>query len=631
MVDNHPFSVPAAQSNRRRFLTASAATLGALALPGCHHPFYYFNRRIPNEAHTQMGQLGHFGITTFAFTPSNGWVMATAEGPYFARNIPDECYTKLGEFVGNGAEIHCIAFPPAGGNRWVICTDQGIYARNIPDECYQRMLDFIAAGWEIKHVAFPPAGGNRWVIVTDGSFYARGIDDECYQMMRNLTQGGRTVTRVAFSWSNNGWVVVAEDEYFFRRIDDECYQEMNAMTGAGWLGHNVAFAPSNNGWSLYSRAKAGAMPQDLVRVFEGSLPLPDGGTSNIWSRMTAHNVPGCAVAVVENNERAWGCGYGFLEKGDWLGATHPESRFQAASVSKPIAAAGVMKLLEETRGLDIGDDIRPTLNWNLPIRSCLKVSGTPTIDLVLQHMSGLIGRDTTTPTDVCAGFGSGGGGFAGYTAGQTVPSLLAIMNGSGTNSLPFELTTDPGTTFAYSGQGFVLLQRMIEQQSGAGFAKYMQSEIFAALGMSHSTYDVNVPSSWVSDRQIAAGHSTTGAVIPGKRNQYPESAAAGLYTSVEDLIQMVMFLNSKWADANAPGPLSQASVQTLLSGRAWFTNGNSASANFSYAHNGANAGFRSVVKGFPNAGGGYAILTNGDDSGLQEEAAAAIEAVYGWG
>ncbi|MBL4866910.1 MAG: serine hydrolase [Pseudomonadales bacterium] len=628
---NSEIAVEPHKLGRRQFVAGAVAASCMLSLPACHRSSYYFNRRIPSEAHEQIGVHAHNGITTFAFTPSNGWVLATDEGPYFARNIPEECYQKLGEFVANGAEINCIAFPPAGGNSWVICTNQGIFARGIPEECYQQMLTYLRNGWEIKHVAFPPAGGNSWVIVTDGPFYARNIDDECYQIMRNLTQGGRTVTRVVFSWSNNGWVVIAEDEFFFRRIDEECYQKMIEMTGAGWLGHNVAFSPVNNGWALYSRGKAGNTPTDLVRAVESSLKNANGATSNIWSRMSTYNVPGCAVAVVLNNQLAWSCGYGYLEQGDSLGAAHPESRFQAASVSKPIAAAGVMKLLEETNDLALNDDIRPGLNWTLPIRSCLTVNGTPTINRVLQHMGGIIGRNTTNPLNVCSGFNNGGGGFAGYPEGQNVPTLLDIMNGTNTNSLPFELTTDPGTGFAYSGQGFVLLQRLIEQISGSGFANYLDTEIFTPLGMQNSTYDITLPTDWLSQRQVAAGHTSAGNVIAGKRNQYPESAAAGLYTSVDDLMKMVIFLNSKWSNASSPGPLTQASVQSLLSGLAWFPNNSpSTSSDYSYGHNGANYGFRSAVKGYPNLGAGYAVLTNGDDGTLQTEVANAIESVYGW-
>ncbi len=182
-----------------------AATENGLAAAAS---FPYFNRHILDEAHTVMGQLAPQGITSFSFTPSNGLVMVTQSGEYFAHGIPDECFSKLGQMMANGTRIHCIAFPPAGGNQWVITGDNDLFARN--------------------------------------------IDGECYQMMRNLTQGGRRITRVAFPYTG-GWTVVAQDEFHARGIDNECFQQMQNFAAGGWQLHNVAFSPQNNGWSLCSR------------------------------------------------------------------------------------------------------------------------------------------------------------------------------------------------------------------------------------------------------------------------------------------------------------------------------------------------------------------------------------------
>jgi hypothetical protein len=46
------------------------------AEPAAAGSFPYFNRRIPDEAHTVMGQLAPLGVTSFSFTPSNGWASA---------------------------------------------------------------------------------------------------------------------------------------------------------------------------------------------------------------------------------------------------------------------------------------------------------------------------------------------------------------------------------------------------------------------------------------------------------------------------------------------------------------------------------------------------------------------------
>jgi hypothetical protein len=207
--------------NRRSFLTVAGTTcLGAgLAtvtegVPAWAVTANYFNRRIPDEAHIKMGQLASQGITSFSFTPSNGWVMATELGGYFARGIPDECYTTLGQMLARRTRIHSIAFPPAGGNRWVITGNNDYFARNIEPECYQTIVNFYRASEPVVHVAFPPGGGNRWVVVGTRTFFARNIDEECYQAMLRLTQqSDRRVTRVAFPYSG-GWAAGQRQDHF---------------------------------------------------------------------------------------------------------------------------------------------------------------------------------------------------------------------------------------------------------------------------------------------------------------------------------------------------------------------------------------------------------------------------------
>ncbi|MEU0569787.1 serine hydrolase domain-containing protein [Nonomuraea sp. NPDC005983] len=585
------------------------------------YPFY--NRRVPDEAHAKMNELAPYGITSFAFTPSNGWVIVTQDGRYFGRGLPDACFAELGKLIKSGWRIHCVAFPPEGGDRWVITGDKGVSARNIPDECHQRILACYSAGQQVVDVAFPPAGGNRWVVAATNAFYARSVDDECYQMMRNLTQGGRRVTRVAFPPAG-GWAVVAQDEFHVRGVDDECFKQMNSLAADGWQLHNVAFSPVNTGWSLATRGKAPALPADRVRQVENAV-----GGSTIWQRMSAWKTPGAAVAVVVGNKIAWSTGYGWLEAGTGA-AAHPETGFQAASISKAVTSVGVLRLMQ-TLKQPLSSDIRPYLDWTLPRRSCVSATPVPTIDRVLTHRAGVIGRGSTSPADACSGFDTGaGGGFAGYGPTASVPSLLQVMNGEG-NSPKIELTTDPGAEYHYSGAGFVLLQRMVEQQSGLSLTQYMDKEVFAPLGMKTSSYALT-PSF-----ELAAGHTATGAVIPGKRNRYPESAAAGLYTNVLDLCQLVCYLNKAWtAPGDIAGPLTKASVRTLLStgpepgmGRGLFIAG-SGTKNFSFTHDGSNYGFKSVFKGYPELGAGYAVLVNGNNTSLVNEIAASIRSAYGW-
>lgn len=127
-------------------------------------PAMFFNRRILEEAHQKIAELAPLGITAFAFTPTNGWVIVTQTGAFFARNIPQECFDKLGELIAAGVTINCVAFPPAGGNSWVITGNGGFFCRNAPQECADKIAQFYLAGQPVIDVAFPPGGGNSWTV-----------------------------------------------------------------------------------------------------------------------------------------------------------------------------------------------------------------------------------------------------------------------------------------------------------------------------------------------------------------------------------------------------------------------------------------------------------------------------------
>ena len=57
----------------------------------------------------------------------------------------------------------------------------------------------------------------------------------------------------------------------------------------------------------------------------------------IWERMDAYNVPGISVALLHEGRIIWAKGYGVTEA-DSGEAVTAETLFQAASISKPVAA-----------------------------------------------------------------------------------------------------------------------------------------------------------------------------------------------------------------------------------------------------------------------------------------------------
>jgi CubicO group peptidase (beta-lactamase class C family) len=63
-------------------------------------------------------------------------------------------------------------------------------------------------------------------------------------------------------------------------------------------------------------------------------------------RMKHYNVPGLSIALINNHQIEWAKGYGVLEAGSTSPVT-TETRFQAASISKPVAAIGALYLVQQ--------------------------------------------------------------------------------------------------------------------------------------------------------------------------------------------------------------------------------------------------------------------------------------------
>ena len=103
-----------------------------------------------------------------------------------------------------------------------------------------------------------------------------------------------------------------------------------------------------------------AAPDDTARIGRvlRSLRPPveiQGKPATRWTlaeRMTQHKVPGVSIAVIQGGRIAWARGFGVKEAGKSDSVT-PATLFQAASISKPVAATAMLRLVERgTLSLD---------------------------------------------------------------------------------------------------------------------------------------------------------------------------------------------------------------------------------------------------------------------------------------
>jgi len=179
--------------------------------------------------------------------------------------------------------------------------------------------------------------------------------------------------------------------------------------------------------------------------------------------------------------------------------------------------------------------------------------------------------------------------------------------------------------------GYVVLMRMMQDVTGTDFRTWMQQNVLTPLGMSGSTFDLNLPAAL---SRAAVGHQTNGQAIPGLRNLYPEASAAGLYTNAGDLCQTIIMLNAGGA-VNGNQVLSAQQASAMLADQLGvFISGQSNQPGYLFNHTGENDGFTAVIQGYPNQAAGMAIMVNRDNgdgnaSSFYTEAINALIRVYG--
>jgi CubicO group peptidase (beta-lactamase class C family) len=88
-----------------------------------------------------------------------------------------------------------------------------------------------------------------------------------------------------------------------------------------------------------------------------------------------------------------------------------------------------------------------------------------------------------------------------------------------------------GGEFAYSGEGYMALQRLIEQRTGRRFADYMREAVLQPLGMRHSGFECRV-------EDLAPNFDRNLNVVPYR--PFTELASAGLCASPRDLARFAI-------------------------------------------------------------------------------------------
>lgn len=215
-----------------------------------------------------------------------------------------------------------------------------------------------------------------------------------------------------------------------------------------------------------------------------------------WLREAS--VPGMSIAVIRGGKTYWVHGFGVKDAKTGQPVTD-QTTFEAASLSKPVFAYGVLKLVDEGKL-----DLDAPLTKYLPQRY---IEGDERLDKI--------------------------------TARIVMSHRTGFRNWRNNEGLKIYFT--PGERFSYSGEGFVYLQKVVEQITGKKLNEYMSEAVFVPLGMTNSSY-VWRPE---FDAQSATGHDADG--LPEEKWK-PQDAlsASSLQTTAADYARFVeAVLNGK--------------------------------------------------------------------------------------
>jgi serine beta-lactamase-like protein LACTB, mitochondrial len=316
----------------------------------------------------------------------------------------------------------------------------------------------------------------------------------------------------------------------------------------------------------------------------------------------ARGTPGLALAVAVDGKIVYSEGFGFADLEERV-PVWPTTKFRIGSISKPLTAVGLMELVQSGK-LDLDAPIQKYVPA-FPDKGALI-----TVRMVAGHLGGIRHYQ--------------GDEFVIQKHYPNVTEGLAIFKDD-------PLVSPPGTKFNYSSYGFNLLSAAIESAAGQDFLSYMQANVFAPIGLVHTTPDLN--SQIVEQRSRFYELPKNGSVenAPYVDNSY-KWAGGGFLATAEDLVRFGSALLQ-------PGILNAQSLKTMFTsqktsageetgyGIGWGI-GKTPSGKQFYAHSGGSVGGTSQLIVYPDSRVVVALVTNLSGGTWKEEEVKAVAEAF---
>ena len=225
--------------------------------------------------------------------------------------------------------------------------------------------------------------------------------------------------------------------------------------------------------------------------------------SKVPGLLNKYNVPGAAMAIIRNGEIVYSKAWGVQRAGEGS-KIDEQTLFEAASLTKPVFAYGVFKLVRDKK-IDLDKPLSEYLREPY-IKEDERIHKI-TSRMVLSHTSGLPNwrPELLIETDTGIEYSKSPG--------------------------PLKIQFDPGTWFRYSAEGYNYLQHVVENITEQRLDIYMRDAVLDPLAMNASIFI------WEETKELAVAmpHNEEGQAVNEWLWRFQKPMAAGtLFTTVTD-------------------------------------------------------------------------------------------------
>ena len=273
--------------------------------------------------------------------------------------------------------------------------------------------------------------------------------------------------------------------------------------------------------------------------------------------MQPRNISGGALAVTRNSKLVLARGYTYRDDDEDI-IVEPTSLFRIASISKPITATAILRLVQDGQ-LDLSAKLTGLLTLTPPPGQFPDPRLTDiTVLNLLQHLAGWDRNLAFDPM------------FYDLILSDALGVPLPIAKTDIATYMTGQLLQHaPGTTYAYSNYGYSLLGQIIEAVTGQSYQSYVKQKVFNPLDVTRMVLGRTLPAYRLPDEVKyhtqyygITVFDESGSYVPwpyGGWNLENMDAHGGWLASAVDIVRFA----STFDDPGSSPVLNSASVETM--------------------------------------------------------------------